>query len=90
MSELDWHFDIPFWEHYSLKPRDVAKNPEKCKHQYDRTMKSDLACPLDVMFWKNHWLLLDGLHRLLKAQVLGMHSVKVRKVSESMIPKITK
>ena len=90
IGELVWHFGIPFWEHYSLKPIDVASYPEKHSDQYDRTMKSDLSYPLDIMFWKNRWLLLDGLHRLLKAYILGQPTVKVRKVSTSMIPKITK
>lgn len=90
ISELAWHFEMPFWNSYSLKPINVAKDPEKYQEEYNRTMKANLSHPLDIMFYKNKWLLLDGLHRLLKAYILGQSSIKVRKVPSSMILKITK
>ncbi len=35
ITELEWHFDIPFWdwnnEEYKLKPREVINNPEEYK-----------------------------------------------------------
>lgn len=94
ISELEWHFEIPFWSKpngfYDLSPNDVLSNPEKYKEECERTMKANLEYPLDIMFWKNRWLLLDGLHRLVKAKQLGMSRVKVRKVPQEDIPKITK
>lgn len=94
VSELDWHFDIPFWNtpngYYDLKPRDVINYPEKYKEEYERTLKSDLTYPLDIMLWKGKWLLLDGLHRLVKIAVQGKTLVQVRKVPKEMIPKILK
>lgn len=94
ISELEWHFDVPFWftenGYYDLKPREVIENPEKWKEEYDRTMNSNLDYPLDIMHWKNRWLLLDGLHRLVKAKILGLKSVKVRKIPKEAIPLITK
>lgn len=90
ISELTWHFDVPFWDSYTLKPINVANDLKKYKEEYDRTMKSDLSHPLDIMFWKGKWLLLDGLHRLLKAYILKQTLIKVRKVPISLIPKIRK
>ena len=94
ISELGWHFDVPFWftenGFYDLKPREVIENPEKWKKEYDRTMNSNLDYPLDIMYWKNRWLLLDGLHRLVKAKILKLESVKVRKIPKEAIPLITK
>lgn len=90
ITDLEWHFEIPFWGNYSLKPIDVLNDQDKYQEEFNRTMRADLSYPLDIMFWKNRWLLLDGLHRLLKAKILGQTSVKVRKVPTSMIPKITK
>ena len=93
-SELEWHFDVPFWStesgFYDLKPREVINNPEKWKREYKRTMDSNLDYPLDIMFWKSHWLLLDGLHRLAKASVLGQELVRVRKIPVEAIPLIEK
>lgn len=92
--ELKWHFEIPFWNrpngHYDLKPIDVIENPELYPEEYERILKADLSYPLDIMFWKERWLLLDGLHRLVKACVTGDTTVKVRKVPAKCIPLIKK
>lgn len=92
IKDLEWHFDIPFWDkpggYYDLKPNDVINFPKKFKEEFDRTMKADLSHPLDIMLWKEKWLLLDGLHRLVKAKLLGMKKVRVRKISEDKIPSI--
>ena len=53
-------------------------------------MASDLQHPLDIMFWKRRWLLLDGLHRLTKAKMTGQKKIKVRKIPQEAIPKIRK
>jgi len=37
---------------------------------------------------KGRWLILDGLHRLVKAYILKMKTVKVRKISRQKIPDI--
>ena len=93
ISELTWHFDIPFhWyggEVYNLKSREVIENPEKYKEEYERTMKADLAHPIDIMENKARWLILDGLHRLMKASILGMEKVQVRKIPRERISDIT-
>ena len=91
---LEWHFDIPFWnwnnEWYVLKPLDVINNPIKYKSQYDRVMQSDITYPIDVMMNKDRLVILDGLHRLVKCKFLGMNKVKVRIISRSEIPNISK
>lgn len=94
ISELEWHFDIPFWHspggYYNLAPREVIDKPEKHRARYERIMNTNLYYPLDIMFWKNRWLMLDGLHRLAKAKVLGRASVKVRKIPPEYISQIKK
>ncbi len=84
IKNLEWHFDIPFWNteagHYDLKPREVINFPENHKKEYARTMQADLSYPIDIMENKGHWLILDGLHRLVKAKILGKDEVMVRKV----------
>ena len=93
INELTWHFDIPFlWENgiYNLKPREVMEHPEAHSEEYTRTVEADLAYPIDIMENKGRWLILDGLHRLMRASMLGMKKVKVRKISRERIPEITK
>ncbi len=93
VKELEWHFDIPFWNKdgiwYVLKPRDVINNPEEYKEEYSRTMKADLSHPIDIMKNKGRWLVLDGLHRLVKLAILGEKKVKVRIIPREKIPEIT-
>ena len=94
LQDLEWHFDIPFWwtkrGYYDFKPIWVIENPEKYPERVERVMSSDLQYPLDIMFWKGRWVLLDGLHRLTKAKMTGQKKVKVRKVPLEAIPKIKK
>ena len=92
ISELDWHFEIPFWStqggFYDLTPSQVLSDPRKYEIEFIRIENSDLNFPLDIMLWKNKWLLLDGLHRLVKLKKLGMKKIKVRKIPQEAISKI--
>jgi len=84
IKELEWHFEVPFWStkngYYDLKPNDVINFSENHQEEYNRTMKADLSYPIDIMKNKGSWLILDGLHRLVKAKILGETKVEVRKV----------
>src|SRR3989344_4778894 len=88
IGELIWHFDVPFlWENgvYNLRPQAVIDNPNEHKKEYNRTMQADLVHPIDIMQNKGRWLILDGLHRLMKASILNMKKVQVRKIPRELI-----
>ena len=91
---LEWHFEIPFWnwnnEWYVISPNDVIKNREYYKEQYDRIMASDIAYPIDIMENKGRFVILDGLHRLVKCKILGMNKVKVRIIPRNEIKNISR
>lgn len=92
LKELEWHFEIPFWNtpsgFYDLKPSDVIQFPKKFKEEYERTMKADLSHPIDIMENKGRWVILDGLHRLVKLKILGKKKIQVRKIPHKEIPNI--
>lgn len=95
IDELTWHFKVPFiWSkpngYYDVEPQEVLNDPKKHPEEYQRTMKADMQYPIDIMYWKGRWLILDGLHRLMKASLQNDKLVKVRKIAESDIPKIQK
>lgn len=95
IEELTWHFDVPFlWSkpdgYYDINPRWMIDAPDKYPDEYKRTMDADTSYPIDVMFWRGRWLILDGLHRLMKLAVQGEKVVKVRKIPESAITLIRK
>lgn len=94
IEELTWHFDVPFlWEGddvYNLKPREVLMRPLSHAKEYERTLNADLKHPIDIMWNKGQWLILDGLHRLMKAHLKGDSTVKVRKIPRERVPEIVK
>lgn len=94
IGELTWHFAIPFhWDAggvYNLTSQEIIDNPEKYEKEYARTMRADLSHPIDIMENKGRWLILDGLHRLMRAHIQGQKTVRVRKIPRSRIPEITK
>jgi hypothetical protein len=89
---LTWHFDIPFHWHnggiYNLTSSDIINSPDNYKQEYERTMKCDLSYPIDIMENKGKWLILDGLHRLMKSKIMGLKKVKVRKIPRDEIKNI--
>ncbi|MEK7096015.1 MAG: hypothetical protein AAB896_01865 [Patescibacteria group bacterium] len=53
-------------------------------------MQADTLHPIDIMFWRKRWLILDGLHRLMRQAIESKNVVQVRKIPESAIPLIVK
>jgi alpha-ketoglutarate-dependent taurine dioxygenase len=93
LTELNWHFDVPFlWTKpdgfYDLKPSEVIDYPQKYVSEYERTMNADTKYPIDIMHWRGRWVILDGLHRLMKLYIEGIQEVDVRKIPQSAIPRI--
>ncbi len=92
IKELTWHFDVPFHWHkggmYNLSSREIIENPKDYEDEYQRTMRADLTYPIDIMENKGKWLILDGLHRLMKASIQGMEKVNVRIIPRDKIPEI--
>lgn len=95
VDELTWHLDIPFlWSkpdgYYDVRPRWVLEDPQKYVDEYERTLKSDIMYPIDIMWWRGRWVILDGLHRLMKQYSEGKVRVNVRRIPEVSIPLIIK
>lgn len=94
ISELAWHFDVPFWKigdkYYALTPNQMLESPEKYQAELKRTLAADTRHPIDIMWNKDRWVILDGLHRLVKQVKGGKKTVMVRKVDRKYIPQITK
>lgn len=93
IKKLSWQFEIPFWRYgnkkYAITPNQVITNPKKYHLQYKRIIECDLKYPLDIIKnQKGNWEILDGLHRLVKAKILGHNKVNVRKIPKSKIKDI--
>ncbi len=95
IAQLEWILDMPFWSNngnsWSLSAREFLQNPDLYPKHQKRFETADTSFPIDIM--KNElgqWLILDGLHRLVKLVQLGHKYVKVRKVSRNLIHLIVK
>ena len=51
-------------------------------------MQADLSHPIDIMKNKGRWLILDGLHRLVKLKIQGKEKIRVRKIPRKEIKNI--
>ena len=84
IGRLEWHLDVPVWpldgRPYALTPRDVLKSPYRHAGEYRRTQQASLVFPLEVTWYRRRWLILDGVHRLLKAHELGQTEIMVRRI----------
>jgi hypothetical protein len=83
VAELAHHLDLPFWAYegkpFQLTPHQVAADPARYHEQYARTLAADLVHPLDVVRRPDGRLtILDGVHRLLRAELSGLHVIPVR------------
>ena len=86
IASLAWLFDIPCWQldgiPFRLTPNAVRAGPDRYHEQYRRTLSCDLAYPIHlVRLHDGRWTVLDGIHRLLKAAMLGWADIPARKVS---------
>ncbi|MEI6144594.1 MAG: hypothetical protein WCP91_03265 [Candidatus Berkelbacteria bacterium] len=94
IKEFLWHLDIPVWEtegtdDWNLTPREALENPEREPHHIQKIESSDLKYPIDVMWNKGKWTLLDGYHRLARAYQPGDKTIRIRKIPREFIPEIT-
>jgi hypothetical protein len=82
LADLAPHLDLPFWRHdrpFQLTPHQVAADPVRYHEQYARTLAADLRHPLDVVRRPDRRItILDGVHRLLRAELEGHTTVAVR------------
>ena len=94
IDELEWHFNIPFWDYdkasYNLTPNQVIEDKDKYREQYERIMDSDISYPIDIMENKGRFVILDGLHRLTKCKILGHKEINVRIIPRKEIENIRK
>lgn len=92
VTELAHHLDLPFWAYdgpFQVTPHQVAADPLTYNAQYDRTLAADLRHPLDVVRRPDDRLtILDGIHRLLRAELEGRTTVGVRVLPWSDLDRI--
>lgn len=87
VEDLTWCFEYPVWEKdgtddWNLTPWEVVKNEAGTIEHRKRVNEVDLLCPIIVIFHKDKWVVLDGIHRLVKAYELGNKTIEAKKLTE--------
>lgn len=83
VADLADHLDLPFWAYdgqpFQVTPHQVAADPATYQAQYERTLAADLRHPVDVVRRTDGRItILDGVHRLLRAELEGRTVITAR------------
>lgn len=94
VAELAWHLHLPFWSvggvPFRVCPQDVLDAPDRYRDQWERTLACDLSVRLHARVDQaDKIVILDGVHRLLKAMLLGQDYVRVRLVTDEDLSAIS-
>jgi len=86
ISDIDYNLDIPYLEQegtedWNLTPRMLIENFDKEFSHAKKVNETDLNYPIEIYFYKNKWIILDGVHRFTKAVRLGLKTIKVKRIS---------
>lgn len=91
VDELRWNLDYPWWlsnddQPYALKPRDVMENLGVYPVHQERVANADMTFPLTLgKTLQGRWLILDGVHRYIKALMDGEVSVRAKRFELSSL-----
>ncbi len=83
IEQLIWHFDMPVWEKdgtddWNLTPWEVIKKKEGTNVHQQRVEEADASYPMIITEYKSRFVILDGVHRLVKAYGDGQKTVKAK------------
>jgi len=91
-AELRWHLDLPWWRGdgtwFQVTPREFLAQPKAHPEHAERVANADLSYPLHVIRRRERWLILDGIHRLVKAEILGLDQITVAPLDSADLAKI--
>jgi hypothetical protein len=88
VAELAWMLDLPVWPaedgtEFQVRPLDVVAGPHLA-----RTNDADLSVPLHVFRRDDRWVVLDGLHGVLKAARSGQVTLPARVLPDEALGQI--
>ncbi len=85
VADFRWFLDLPLWSiesvPWQVTPRQVMTEPERYPMQWQRTVAADLRYPIHITEYRDRWTVLDGFHRLLRAEVERKATVPAMKLS---------
>lgn len=90
IEQLIWHFDMPVWEKdgtddWNLTPWEVIKKKEGSAIHQRRVQEADASYPIIAAEYKSRLVVLDGVHRLVKAYENGQKTIRAKIIPEKYL-----
>ena len=93
VADLLWMFDLPLWqlngERFKVTPNQVAATPMNFRPHYERVMDADLDFPIHLVAYRGRLVVLDGVHRLLKAHFLRRRWIEAKIATAAQLQQCT-
>ncbi|MFI5709103.1 hypothetical protein [Kribbella sp. NPDC051620] len=93
VADLLWMFDLPLWqlngERFKVTPNQVAATPMNYRPHYERVMDADLDFPIHLVAYRGRLVVLDGVHRLLKAHFLRRRWIEAKIATAAQLQECT-
>jgi hypothetical protein len=78
IDELRWQLALPWWRdgerRFAVSPDEVRRAPARYARQWQRTVAAEFEFPIHLL-QRDRLIMLDGVHRLLKADVEARSTV---------------
>ncbi len=92
VGDLRWQLELPWWRdgdrHFAVTPTDVRADPVRYRAHWERTLAADLRYPIHLLATAPRLRILDGVHRLLKAELTGQHVIRACRVDRESLTTI--
>lgn len=95
IAELRWLYDLPLWRGtdgrwFQVTPHDYLAKPDEYPEHDARVRTVDLTYPLHAIRRRDRLFLLDGVHRLVRADLDRREHVQAVVVSPDDLPKFAR
>jgi hypothetical protein len=92
IADLLWHFDMPVWEKdgtddWNLTPWEVIRNEEGSRGHRARVSGVDTNFPIILTEYNSRRVILDGVHRLVKAYERGDTTILAKVIPTEYLSK---
>jgi hypothetical protein len=89
VADLIWLFDLPLWplngDRFKVTPNQVTETPMNYRDHYQRVMDADLDFPIHLVAYRGRLVVLDGVHRLLKAHFLRRRWIEAKTATAAQL-----
>lgn len=85
IEKLLWHLDMPVWDKdgtddWNCTPREVMRKEKDTTTHQKKVEEADTSYPIIITEKDNRYVILDGVHRLVKIYTSGGKTIKAKNI----------